>query len=169
MNRLIWPLVALMALSTSGCGDDESAPTGPPTCPDFDPTVKYDKPPDAASRTLWNKCIPQDLGEAGYHPIEKPALIVKLKDSRKMMQLKFSVMTQHDFFALRRLATHDQALRAAFTERMLQVTEEETRDPTFRDKFRAELKVIANDVIRQIENYDFDIVGQVLITSYVVE
>ena len=52
---------------------------------------------------------------------------------------------------------------------MLQVTEEETSDPAFRDKFRAELKTIANDVIRQIENYDFDIVGQVLITSYVVE
>ena len=40
----------------------------------------------------------------------------------------------------------------------------------FRDKFRAEPKTIANDVIEQIENYDFDsLTGPVLITSYVVE
>jgi flagellar basal body-associated protein FliL len=78
-------------------------------------------------------------------------------------------MTKYDFFALRRLQTHDQALRAAFTERMLQVTEEETSDPAFRDTLRADLKTAANDVIKQFEGYDFDIVEQVLITSYVVE
>ena len=94
---------------------------------------------------------------------------LKLKDSRKMMQLKFSVMTKHDYFALRRLQTHDQALRAAFTERMLQVTEEETSSPTFRDTLRGDLKTAANNVIKQFEGYNFDIVEQVLITSYVVE
>lgn len=168
MNRLARPLMLTMALFVSACGE-EVDPNAPIMCPDFDPTVKYDKPSDAASRTLWNQCLPRDLGEAGYHPIEKPALIVKLKDSRKMMQLKFSVMTKYDFFALRRIATHEQALRAAFTERMLQVTEAETTDPTFRETMRADLKTTANDVIKQFEGYDFDIVEQVLITSYVVE
>lgn len=168
MNRLNWPVLAVMVVLASGCSE-EVDPNAPIYCPDFDPTVKYDKPSDAAQRMLWNTCQPQNLGESGYHPVEKPALIVKLKDSRKMMQLKFSVMTKYDFFALRRLQTHDQALRAAFTERMLQVTEEETSDPAFRDTLRADLKTAANDVIKQFEGYDFDIVEQVLITSYVVE
>ena len=101
MNRSNWPLVALMALFVSWLQRRACDPNAPIMCPPLIRVQNTINPPDAASRTLWNKCIPHDLRESGYHPIEKPALIVKLKNSRKMMQLKFSVMTQHDFFALR--------------------------------------------------------------------
>ena len=48
-----------------------------------------------------------------------------------MMQLKFSVMTKHDEFALMRVQKNEQALRAAFNERMLMISEEDTNpDPS---------------------------------------
>ena len=86
-----------------------------------------------------------------------------------MMQLKFSVMTKHDEFALMRVQKNEQALRAAFNERMLMISEEDTNRPEFRNELRNDLKVVANDTMRLIEGYDFDIVEEDLLTSYVVE
>ncbi len=91
------------------------------------------------------------------------------QDSPEMMQLKFSVMTKHDEFALMRVQKNEQALRAAFNERMLMISEEDTNRPEFRNELRNDLKVVANDTMRRIEGYDFDIVEEVLLTSYVVE
>ena len=67
------------------------------------------------------------------------------------------------------LKKNEQALRAAFNERMLSISEEDTKNPEFRNTLREDLKVAANDVMRKIESYDFDIVEEVLLTSYVVE
>ena len=86
-----------------------------------------------------------------------------------MMQLKFSVMTKHDQFALMRIQKNEQALRAAFNERMLMISEEDTNRPEFRNELRNDLKGAANEAMRRIEDYDFDIVEEVLLTSYVVE
>ena len=105
-----------------------------------------------------------------YADLKNSILItVKLQNSRKMMQLKFSVMTKHDEFALMRVQKNEQALRAAFNERMLMISEEDTNRPEFRNELRNDLKVVANDTMRRIEGYDFDIVEEVLLTSYVVE
>ena len=52
---------------------------------------------------------------------------------------------------------------------MLEVTEEDTADPNFRQTLRADFKAKANELIRNYEGYDFDLVADVLITSYVVE
>jgi flagellar basal body-associated protein FliL len=94
---------------------------------------------------------------------------VKMKNSRKMMQLKLSVLTRHDIFAKLRVRNHDQALRSIFTERMLEITENDIAEPNFRQALRTDFKTKANELIRSYEGYDFDLVADVLITSYVVE
>ena len=85
------------------------------------------------------------------------------------MQLKFSVMTNYDQFAEMRVRKNDTAIRAAFNERMLMISEEDTNQQNFRADLRSDLKKAANDVLRKIEGYDFDLVDEVLITSYVIE
>ena len=169
MSKLKGPFLVVLALLVTGCGEEEVDPNARPMCPDFSTSAKYDKPASTEERTLWNGCIPNDLKESQYHPIEKPALMVKMKNSRKMMQLKLSILTKHDFFAKLRMQTHDLALRSIFTERMLDITEEDTSDPGFRKALRADFKAKANELIREYEDYDFDLVADVLITSYVVE
>ena len=169
MIRLKGLLLVLLAVLVGACGGEEVDPNAPIMCPDFDTAAKYNKPTSVEERTLWNGCVPQNLGESQYHAIEKPALMVKMKNSRKMMQLKISVLTKHDFFAKLRLQTHDQALRSIFTERMLEVGEEDTSTPNFRQTLRMDFKAKANELIRNYEGYDFDLVADVLITSYVVE
>ena len=161
-------LVALLFL-VGACGGEEVDPNAPIMCPDYDPALKYSKPTSAEEKTLWGGCWPRPLNDPQYHAIEKPALMVKMKNSRKMLQLKLSVLAKHDFFASLRMQTHDLALRAAFTERMLEVTEDETLEPGFRKALRADFKVLANELFREYEEYDFDLIADVLITSYVVD
>ena len=163
-------LLLLLISTIFACGE-EVDPNAPFACEIYDPAQakKYAKPTTAEEQRQFNKCVPRDAGVVQYHPIEKPAMIVKLQNSRKMMQLKFSVMTKHDEFALMRVQKNEQALRAAFNERMLMISEEDTNRPEFRNELRADLKLAANDTIRRIEDYDFDIVEEVLLTSYVVE
>lgn len=168
MGRLNWLLLVVIVSLGAGCGEDVD-PNAPIMCPPFDTSAKYNKPTSAEERTLWNGCIPNDLRESQYHAIEKPALMVKMKNSRKMMQLKLSVLTKHDFFAKLRVQTHDQALRSIFTERMLEVTVADTEQTNFRQTLRADFTTKANELIRSYEGYDFDLVADVLITSYVVE
>ena len=66
-------------------------------CPDFDPTVKYDKASSPEEHREFTP-LPNDYGQPFYHEMSEP-IIVKLKDSRKFLQLKFSVLTKHDFMA----------------------------------------------------------------------
>jgi len=168
MSKLKMPLLVFLAFLVMGCGE-EVDPNAPIMCPPFDTSKKYNKPSTAEDKILWNACIPNEFNEPQYHPIEKPALMVKMKNSRKMLQLKLSVLAKHDFFASLRMQTHDLALRAAFTERMLEVTEDETLEPGFRKALRADFKAAANELFRNYEGYDFDLVADVLITSYVVD
>ena len=168
MSGLKGLVLVVLAVMVGACGE-EVDPNAPIMCPDYDPAVKYNKPPTAVEKTLWGGCVPRPLNDPQYHAIEKPALMVKMKNSRKMLQLKLSVFAKHDFFASLRMQTHDLALRAAFTERMLEVTEEETLNPGFRKDLRADFKAAANELFRNYEGYDFDLVADVLITSYVVD
>ena len=168
MSRLNWPVLVVIALLGVGCGEDVD-PNAPIMCPPFSTSAKYDKPTTAEERILWNTCIPNKDGEAHYHVIEKPALMVKMKNSRKMMQLKLCVLTRLDIFAKLRVRNHDQALRSIFTERMLEITENDIAEPNFRQALRTDFKTKANELIRSYEGYDFDLVADVLITSYVVE
>ena len=163
-------LILFLVATIFACGE-EVDPIAPFACEIYDPSQakKYAKPTTPEEQRQFTKCIPRDAGVVQYHPIEKPAMIVKLQNSRKMMQLKFSVMTKHDEFALMRVQKNEQALRAAFNERMLMISEEDTNRPEFRNELRNDLKVVANDTMRRIEGYDFDIVEEVLLTSYVVE
>ena len=97
-------------------------------------------------------------------------IIVKLKDSRKFLQLKFSVLTKHDFMAQRRVAKHERALRAAFNERMLKISEDDTNVEGFRSGLSGDLVKLANESIVRAEVDRFpDIVEDVLITSFIVE
>lgn len=169
MIRLKGLLLVALVFLVGACGGEEIDPNAPIMCPDYDPALKYAKPTSAEEKTLWGGCWPRPLNDPQYHAIEKPALMVKMKNSRKMMQLKLSVLTKHDFFAKLRVQTHDQALRSIFTERMLEVTEDDIAQPNFRQSLRADFKSKANELIRNYEGYDFDLVADVLITSYVVE
>ena len=163
-------LLLLLISTIFACGE-EVDPNAPFACELYDPANAklYTKPTTTEEARRFNKCTPQALGVVEYHPIDKPAMIVKLQNSRKIMQLKFSVMTKYDQFALMRIQKNEQALRAAFNERMLMISEEDTNRPEFRNELRNDLKVVANEAMRRIEDYDFDIVEEVLLTSYVVE
>ena len=97
-------------------------------------------------------------------------IIVKLKDSKKFLQLKFSILTKHDFMAQRRVAKHERALRAAFNERMLKISEEDTNVDGFRSQLTADMVILANESIVNAEVDRFpEIVKDVLITSFIVE
>jgi len=52
---------------------------------------------------------------------------------------------------------------------MLEITENDIAEPNFRQALRTDFKTKANELIRSYEGYDFDLVADVLITSYVVE
>ena len=148
---------------------EEVDPTRLAMCPDFDPTVKYDKASSPEEHLEFDTCIPNDYGQPFYHEMSEP-IIVKLKDSRKFLQLKFSVLTKHDFMAQRRVAKHERALRAAFNERMLKISEDDTNVEGFRSGLSGDLVKLANESIVRAEVDRFpDIVEDVLITSFIVE
>ena len=162
--------VLFFVFAIFACGE-EVDPNAPFACESYDPSKAktYEKPTTSDEAREFGKCVPQKAGVVMYHAIEKPALMVKLNNSRKMMQLKFSVMTNYDQFAEMRVRKNDTAIRAAFNERMLMISEEDTNQQNFRTDLRSDLKKAANDVLRKIEGYDFDLVDEVLITSYVIE
>ena len=161
--------MAAIALTLLLLGCSEEDPNALLMCEDFDPTKKYDKASDPKTHLIWNTCIPQDLGQPFYHEMSDP-IIVKLVNSRKFMQLKFSILTKHDFMAQRRVAKHEKALRAAFNERMLTVSEEDTQAPDFRASLVRDLIALANQSIVRAEVERFpEIVSDVLITSFIVE
>ena len=148
---------------------EEVDPNALAMCPDFDPTVKYDKASSPEEHLEFDTCIPNDYGQPFYHEMSEP-IIVKLKDSRKFLQLKFSVLTKHDFMAQRRVAKHERALRAAFNERMLKISEDDTNVEGFRSGLSGDLVKLANESIVRAEVDRFpDIVEDVLITSFIVE
>ena len=160
--------LSALAMLVYACGGEED-PNAVTYCPDYDPTVKYDKPADAAAWELFNTCVPQKIGVPFYHEMNDP-IIVKLQESRKFMQLKFSVVTKYDFFAARRIGSHEQSLRAAFNDRMLNVSEEDTKAPDFRSSLATDLTSLASAAIKAVEGDDFpNIVDSVLITSFVIE
>ena len=148
---------------------EEADPNALAMCPDFDPTVKYDKASTPEQHLEYDTCIPNDYGQPFYHEMSEP-IIVRLKDSRKFLQLKFSILTKHDFMAQRRVAKHERALRAAFNERMLKITEQDTNTEGFRSGLSADLAKLANESITQAEVDRFpEIIENVLITSFIVE
>ena len=171
MRKSVQRLLTLTLISSVlACGEDID-PNAPFACESYDPSKAktYEKPTTSEEARQFGKCVPQKAGIVMYHAIEKPALMVKLNNSRKMMQLKFSVMTNYDQFAEMRVRKNDTAIRAAFNERMLMISEEDTNQPGFRSELKSDLKNAANEVLRKIEGYDFDLVDEVLITSYVIE
>ena len=167
-NKRFSILVAICgAMILSSC--EEVDPNALAMCPDFDPTVKYDKASTAEQHLEYDTCIPNDYGQPFYHEMSEP-IIVRLKDSRKFLQLKFSILTKHDFMAQRRVSKHERALRAAFNERMLMISEEDTNIEGFRSSLSQDLVNLANESIIKAEVDRFpEIVKDVLITSFIVE
>ena len=167
INRVISCLLLTIVMIVSGCGEED--PNALIMCPEFDPTEKYSKPSDNEKLVLWNTCIPNELGVPLYFEMSD-AIIVKLKESRKFLQLKFSILTKHDFFAQRKIEAHEQMLKASFTERMLNVSESDTELEGYRKTLAEDFKRIANEAISEIEGPDYPaVISSVLITSYVVE
>lgn len=161
--------VALVCAIIALAGCEEVDPNALVMCPDFDPTKKYDKASDSKEHLLFDTCIPNDYGQPFYHELSEP-LIVKLVDSRKFLQLKFSLLTKHDFMAQRRVAKHERALRAAFNERMLSISEDDINVQGFRGQLAEDLIKLANESIVKAEVDGFpEIVKDVLITSFIVE
>ena len=82
-------LISFLVATIFACGE-EVDPNAPFACEIYDPSQakKYAKPTTPEEQRQFTKCIPRDAGVVQYHPIEKPAMIVKLQNSRKMMQLK---------------------------------------------------------------------------------
>ena len=167
-KKVLVSVIAFALLAVSACGEPED-PNALVMCPEFNPTKKYDKAANAAEHILFDTCIPNDLGQPFYHEMAEP-IIVKLGNSRKFLQLKFSVLTKHDFMAQRRVAKHERALRAAFNERMLKISEEDTSAEGFRRELTSELVILGNESIIKAEVDRFPpIIEDVLITSFIVE
>ena len=80
------------------------------------------------------------------------------------------MLTKHDFMAQRRVAKHERALRAAFNERMLSISEDDINAEGFRGQLAEDLIKLANESIVKAEVERFpEIVKDVLITSFIVE
>ena len=173
MKIIRLPSVLALSILLAACGGekettaDGSPQSGRGACPVYDAGKKADYADPTKNEDI-RLCIPQQTGVILYHEFSEP-ILVNLKNSRKMMQMKFAAVTKHDNFALAKIASHEMSMRSAFSDRLLQVDEAETGSAGFRTKLQTEFAVAANSIVEKYEAYGFNVVEEVLITDLVVQ
>jgi flagellar protein FliL len=117
------------------------------------------------------KPIPADAQakfEKSYMELDdKKALVANLANSRKVMQVSLSLMTQYDDRVFQNVEKHRAALRSAALDTLRQVTEAELLKPDFRSELANKLRDRINAELMRLEN--FGGIEEVFFTEFVYQ
>jgi len=84
-----------------------------------------------------------------------------------VMQMTVAVMTHYDQIVIDRVVKHELQVRSAMLAVISAVTEEQLMTLTFKDDLAESLKLAANEVLEQQE--DFGGIEKVLFVEYLVQ
>jgi flagellar FliL protein len=101
-----------------------------------------------------------------YYQMSSP-LTANIQNSRKVMQVTVAIMTHYDQMVIDRVTKHELMIRAAMLATMGNVNETEMTSPTFRQDLEEQLKISANSVLEEQE--DFGGIERVLFVEYLVQ
>ncbi len=101
-----------------------------------------------------------------YYEMARP-LTSNVTGSRKVMQMTVAVMTHYDQIVIDRVVKHELQVRSAMLAVISAVTEEQLMTLTFKDDLAESLKLAANEVLEQQE--DFGGIEKVLFVEYLVQ
>jgi len=101
-----------------------------------------------------------------YYEMTRP-LTANVSGSRKVMQVTVAVMTHYDKMVIDRVVKHELQVRSAMLAVLSAVTEDHLLSPTFKDDLGENLKLAANAVLEEQE--DFGGIEKVLFVEYLVQ
>ncbi len=110
----------------------------------------------------------QDRFEKSYMDLDdKKALVANLANSRKVMQVSLSLMTQYDDRVFKNVEKHRAALRSAALDVLRQVSEADIARPEFRAELAKQLRGRINAELERLEN--FGGIEEVFFTEFVYQ
>ncbi len=98
---------------------------------------------------------------------DKKALVANVANSRKVMQVSLSLMTQYDERVLQNVEKHRAALRSASLNVLRLVTEADLAKPDFRSELALQLRDKINAELERLEN--FGGIEEVFFTEFVYQ
>jgi flagellar FliL protein len=101
-----------------------------------------------------------------YYEMTRP-LTANVSNSKKIMQLTVAVMTHYDQMVIDRVIKHELQIRSAMLSVLSAVTEDQTVTPTFKEDLAESLKLAANEVLEEQE--DFGGIEKVLFIEYLMQ
>lgn len=101
-----------------------------------------------------------------YYEMSRP-LTSNVTASRKVMQITVALMTHYDQIVIDRVVKHELQVRSAMLAVLSAVTEEQLMSSSFKDDLAESLKLAANEVLEQQE--DFGGIEKVLFVEYLVQ
>ena len=84
---------------------------------------------------------------------EKKPLVANISGSRKVMQVRLSLMTQYDDRVFKNVEKHRAALRSGALDVLRQVTEADLAKPEFRNELAVKLREKINAELERLENF----------------
>ena len=141
--------------------------------PDASPHTsgKNDNKSGAKGGALQKKPLPADAQtrfERSYIELDdKKALIANVANSRKVMQISLSLMTQYDDRVLQSVEKHRAALRSKSLDVLRLVTEADLDNPDFRSELAQRLRDKINAELERLEN--FGGIEEVFFTAFVYQ
>jgi flagellar FliL protein len=107
--------------------------------------------------TPQKKALPnaaQARFEKSYMDLDdKKALVANISNSRKVMQVSLSLMTQYDDRVFQNVEKHRAALRSAALDVLRQVAEADIMKPEFRSELAKRLRDKINAELERLENF----------------
>lgn len=117
------------------------------------------------------KAIPADAQarfEKSYMELDdKKPLVANIANSRKVMQVSLSLMTQYDDRVFQNVEKHRAALRSVALDTLRQVSESELLKPEFRSELANKLRDRINAELLRLEN--FGGIEEVFFTEFVYQ
>ena len=111
----------------------------------------------AKADTPQKKALPKDAQarfEKSYMDLDdKKALVANISNSRKVMQVSLSLMTQYDDRVFQNVEKHRAALRSAALDVLRQVAEADIMKPEFRSELAKRLRDKINVELERLENF----------------
>ncbi len=132
---------------------------------------KKSKDPAAKDDSPQKKPIPADSQvrfEKSYMELDdKKPLLANVSNSRKVMQVSLSLMTQYDDRVFKSVERHRTALRSVALDVLRQTTEADLAKPDFRTELAKQLRDRINSELTRLEN--FGGIEEVFFTEFVYQ